>query len=311
MNNSEPKTIIITGPTAVGKSNTALILAEQLGLEIISADSLQVYKQLNIGTSKPSEAELARVLHHCINIVEPDEEFNANLFSKITKKLQKENQKKNKHTLLCGGTGLFIEAFLHDFECSIPSDEKVREEITKLGEERGLEYLYGILQEKDSKYAKKVTAGDRQKIVRALEVEQITGKPFSSFHRDREKEPVDPSVHYIVLSQERKKLYDRINARVDQMMDEGFYEEVVSLLKKGYGRELKALKSIGYNELIAYHFGEITREEAVKKIKQNSRRLAKRQFTWHRRHKEAIVIDIDEQNPVEEILKLLKEGTKP
>lgn len=307
MNSSNLKTIIITGPTAVGKSNTALIVAEELGLEIISADSLQVYKELNIGTSKPSKAERAQVPHHCINIVKPDEEFNANLFAKTAKRLQAENQAKGKHTLICGGTGLFIEAFLYNFDCSIPADEKIREEITKLLEEKGIEKLFTLLQEKDPEYAARITTGDRQKLIRALEVEQITGKPFSSFHRNKLEMQLDPSVLYIVLTQERKKLYERINARVDQMMKEGLYEEVISLLEKGYERDLKSLKSIGYRELIACHFGEISRDEAIEKIKQHSRKLAKRQFTWHRRHKEAISIDIDEQNPVEVILKLISE----
>ncbi|MBF0273620.1 MAG: tRNA (adenosine(37)-N6)-dimethylallyltransferase MiaA [Nitrospinae bacterium] len=306
MVNTNIKTVIITGPTAVGKTEVAIGLALRLEIDIISSDSLQVYKKLNIGTSKPTEKELKKVHHHCIDIVEPDEEFNASFFAEISEKLEEKNRRKGNITLLCGGTGLFIDAFLNDYSCSIPSNKNVREKYNQLAKEKGVEKLYEELKKIDAVYAERITLKDRQKIVRAMEVYEITGNRFSFYHGQKSSRNNNETL-YVVLHQGRKELYERINQRVEKMMEAGFIDEVKSLIKSGYNRELKPLKSIGYNELIAHYFGEISLDEAIEKIKTNSRRLAKRQLTWHRRRSDAVYIDIDEiKNPVEHILGLIQ-----
>jgi len=193
---------------------------------------------------------------------------------------------------------------LHGYSCSVPSDGNIRKQLYEILEDKGVEYLYHQLQKRDPEYANKITQRDKQKILRALEVISLSDKPFSSFHTDEIKKKWD-EILYVVLVLERKELYERINKRVDFMMESGFMEEVEGLMKKGYKRTTKSLCSIGYRELIAHYFGEISLEDAVEKIKTSSRRLAKRQLTWHKRYTHALFLENKKKNCADEILRIL------
>ncbi len=290
-----PPLYVITGPTASGKSAIAFEMAGKLNTSIISADSLQIYKHLNIGTAKPSVEMRQEVVHHCVDELEVDEEYNAFLFRNRADKVKKENDASGLPTLICGGTGLFIDAFIYGFSCSLPTDKELRSSLHEEARTLGVEALFERLRREDPAYAGRITKGDRQKIIRALEVISLSGKTFSTFQEEQNKKrklSLPPELRYIVITQERTQLYNRINRRVDEMFQQGLTEEVKALLDAGYNTNLKPLRSIGYKETIACLEGKCSPEEAKEAIKQNSRHLAKRQLTWHRRKEFARYVDV-------------------
>ena len=277
-----PKIIAILGPTAVGKSKFAVELAKKINAEIISADSLQVYKYFDIGTSKPTKNEQKKVKHHLIDIVYPDEDFNAGLYRKRAIPLINRLFKNNTRIILVGGTFLYIKVLLSGLIDNIPSDKDLRKDIDKLKISKGLEYLYGKLIEIDIDSAKNIHKNDYVRIQRALEVYELTGMKMSELQLHHGFKQEEFNVFKAVLNIQRDNLNININDRVDKMIEDGLVDEVKKIRSLGYGKDIKPMKSIGYKEINCYLDSQINLDPAVDLIKKNSRRFAKRQITWLR-----------------------------
>ncbi len=277
--------IAIVGPTGVGKTEVACFLAEKLDGEVVNFDSIQVYKHLQIGAAKPSPEELSRAPHHLLGILELEEEFNAAKFVEVADKAIADIYKRGKQPLLAGGTGLYLKALLHGlFEVGDVSE--VRQKLKKRFEKEGLFPLYRELEKIDPESAQKISPQDRVRILRALEVYFSTGKTFSELAKEHAFRKRRYPYLKIGLFLPREELYQRLNARVEKMLQAGFLEEVKSLLAKGYSPELKPLRSIGYRHMISYLRGEIPFAEAVRLMKRDTRRYAKRQLSWFRKDPE-------------------------
>lgn len=271
--------VVIAGPTAVGKTAASIEIAKQLKCEIISADSRQFYRELNIGTAKPDAAQLKEIKHYFINNLSLDDEYNAGKFEAEAVALIEEKLKISDYIILTGGSGLYIDAVLYGFDTLPEADLKLRNSLHRELEEKGIEYLQEKLKESDAEYYNQVDLQNPQRLIRALEVCILTGKPYSSF---RKKKPVKRTFKTIkiCLNVDRKELYNRINRRTDEMIHAGLVDEVKSI--SGYF-DKNALQTVGYSELISYLNGETDFETAVELIKRNTRRYAKRQLTWFRR----------------------------
>jgi tRNA dimethylallyltransferase len=281
--------VVILGPTAVGKTAVGLRVAEQIGGEIISADSAAVYRGMDIGTAKPTAEERARVRFHLIDVAEPDEPFTAAKFRELALEAMREIQARSKRVLIVGGTGLYLRVLLHGFSLAPPPrDPTIRKRLQQEAREQGLPALYARLQQVDPQAAARIHPNDAVRIIRALEVYEMTGKPVSEWQHRADSEL--PALK-LGLTMPRPLLYRRINERVDQMMAQGFLQEVQNLLSKGYNRDLPALKGLGYRHLIAYLMGEMGLEEAVALWKRDTRRFAKRQMTWFRREPGVLWLD--------------------
>ncbi|RLD14020.1 tRNA (adenosine(37)-N6)-dimethylallyltransferase MiaA [candidate division KSB1 bacterium] len=278
------KVHFIVGPTAVGKTFLSERIAEHLAVEIISADSRQIYRYMDIGTAKPDVALRKKVRHHFIDICDPDAYYSAGMFGREARQTVKQILERGNRPLVVGGSGFYIKAMVDGIFELETKDEAVRAELDERLQKEGLPALYDALQKVDPVYAAKISPNDRQRILRSLEVYRITGRPFSSFHRQK---PVQADFEPVFwgLDMERKALYARINRRVDQMLSQGLIDEVQALLERGYSPELNALNTVGYKEVIQYLKNELTLDEMTERIKRNSRRYAKRQFTWFRADK--------------------------
>jgi tRNA dimethylallyltransferase len=283
MSLSDDKTlIVICGPTAVGKTDHAIKLAEQLGTEIISADSRQLYREIPIGTAQPTQEQLARVKHHFIACRSIEEDYNAGMFERDALELLEQLFQKHDTVVCCGGTGLYIKALCEGLDALPEADEELREQLTQRLETEGLESLQQQLQTLDPVHYERMDIQNPQRVIRALEVSLSTGTPFSSFHEGAKKQrPFN--IQKIGLELPREVLYHRINQRVDQMLQKGWLQEARAVYDK---RHLNALKTVGYKELFQHLAGELTLEEATEKIKTNTRRFAKRQLTWFKRDEE-------------------------
>lgn len=280
MSLSQDKTlIVICGPTAVGKTDYAIELAEKLGTEIISADSRQLYREIPIGTAQPTEEQLNTVKHHFIACRSIEEDYNAGMFERDALKLLDELFKQHDTVICCGGTGLYIKALCEGLDDLPEADEAVRQELTERLESEGLEFLQNQLKELDPVHFERMDTQNPQRVVRALEVCLSTGKPFSSFH-EKQKNQRPFKIQKIGLEMPREELYNRINQRVDLMLEYGWLEEANAVYDK---RHLNALNTVGYKELFQHWAGDMTLEEATEKIKTNTRRFAKRQLTWFKR----------------------------
>ncbi|APF18940.1 tRNA dimethylallyltransferase [Caldithrix abyssi DSM 13497] len=271
----------IVGPTAIGKTFLSALLAEKIKVEIISADSRQIYRFMDIGTAKPEAEFRRRVTHHFIDICDPDEYYSAGLFGKDARAAIQDIFVRGSVPLVVGGSGFYIKALVDGIFELDAKDEKIRQQLNERLERDGLRALYDDLKKIDPVYAAKISPNDRQRILRSLEVYFVTGKPFSYFHQQK-PEAADFKPAFWGLDMERKALYQRINERVDQMLAEGLIDEVKTLLGKGYSPQLNALKTVGYKETIAYLQNRLSYEEMVEQIKRNTRRYAKRQLTWFR-----------------------------
>jgi tRNA dimethylallyltransferase len=282
----KPKIVIILGPTAVGKSELALELASRLKGEIVNADSQLVYRHLDIGTGKPSLADRERVRHHLIDIVNPDEEFNAAMFRHLATEIICQIRERRRNVMVCGGTGLYLKALTHGLFAGPGQDRGIRRALESEIEQTGLPALYRRLVQVDPRVISTIHPNDRQRIIRALEVYQLTGRAISEWQRDHrfEEEPYD--VLKIGLNRERVELYDRINRRSEKMIQDGFLDEVRGLVSKGFSLTLKPLGSVGYLQMGQVLQGMMSAEEALDEMKQETRRLAKRQLTWFRSDKE-------------------------
>jgi tRNA dimethylallyltransferase len=273
--------VVILGPTAVGKTAVGLRVAEQIGGEIISADSAAVYRGMDIGTAKPTAEERARVRFHLIDVADPDEPFTAAKFRELALEAIRDIQARGKRVLIVGGTGLYLRVLLHGFSLAPPPrDPTIRKRLQQEAREQGLLPSMPGCSRWTRKPPRVSTQDDAVRIIRALEVYEMTGKPVSEWQHRAEREL---PARKFGLTMPRPLLYQRINARVDQMMAQGFLQEVQNLLSKGYNRDLPALKGLGYRHLIAYLMGERGLEEAVALWKRDTRRFAKRQMTWFRR----------------------------
>ncbi|MSS64370.1 tRNA (adenosine(37)-N6)-dimethylallyltransferase MiaA [Lachnospiraceae bacterium WCA-693-APC-MOT-I] len=302
--------IVLTGPTAVGKTELSIELAKLVNGEIISADSMQVYRHMDIGTAKITPEEMQGVKHYLIDVLNPDEEFNIVLFQTLAKQAMKEIYEKGKIPILVGGTGFYIQSVLYDIDFTkTQTDSTYRMELESLAKEKGAFYLHEQLQKIDPASAKKIHANNIKRVIRALEFYKLTGKKISE-HNEKEQSKESPyNFAYFVLNQDRKVLYERIDKRVDNMVKHGLIQEVKSLYEKGYQKNLVSIQGLGYKEIISYLEGDCTLEEAVYILKRDTRHFAKRQITWFKREKE--VIWVDKQNKTEdEILAILKQELK-
>lgn len=305
--------LILAGPTAVGKTDISIKLAQKLNGEIISADSMQIYKYMDIGSAKITKEEMKGIKHHLIDVVEPHEEFNVASFKSLAGNAIKDIWSRGKFPIIAGGTGLYINSLIYNYDFTdADRDDNYREYLTNLAEDKGREYVHNLLKDIDEESYNKLYPNDLKRVVRALEVYKITGKSISEYTKENEKKLYDIpyNVDYFVLNMNRTVLYERINKRVDLMMDEGLIEEVQKLDSMGYTPDMQSMKGIGYKEILFYLKGNITLDEAIYLIKKGSRNYAKRQLTWFRKDKRAIWIDKDnysyEEEIVDEIIKMVR-----
>ncbi|UEL47524.1 tRNA (adenosine(37)-N6)-dimethylallyltransferase MiaA [Terrisporobacter hibernicus] len=294
--------IILTGPTAVGKTALSIELAKDLNAEIISADSMQIYEYMDIGSAKVTKEEMDGVTHHMIDEVKPDFPFSVSEFQDRANKYIKEVANKGKNVLITGGTGLYLNSLIYNMDfAKSNSNSKIREELEKELKDKGIDYMHDKLKSLDSEAACRIHKNNTKRVIRALEV-CLDGKKMQDFSNDlRYNEQYLPII--IVLNRDREILYNRINKRVDIMMESGLIEEVKKLLSMGYDKNLISMQGIGYKEIIKYLEGEYTLDEAVEIIKRDSRRYAKRQITWFKRYKDSEWFDLEKYDNME----LLKE----
>lgn len=281
--------IILTGPTAVGKSALSIALAKKINGEIISADSMQVYKYMDIGSAKISKEEMDGVRHHLIDVLEPNEEFHVARFQQMAKKALQEIYDAGKIPILVGGTGFYIQALLYDIDFSKgDEDPAYRKELEAIATEKGNAYLHDMLRAVDPKSADEIHANNVKRVIRALEFYRQTKTPISA-HNEQEKVKTSPyDFLYFVLTDERQILYERIEQRIDDMIKNGLIEEVRQLKDMGCHRQMVSMQGLGYKEILAYLDGECTLDEAVYILKRDTRHFAKRQLTWFKREKDVI-----------------------
>ncbi len=303
------KLIIIAGPTAVGKSETAVRLASEIGGEIISGDSMQVYRGMDIGTAKVSKAEMRGIPHYLIDILDPDTDFNAVLFKQYASQACEQIYANGHIPILCGGTGFYIQGLLYDIDFTEEADRDLsyRAELQRIADEEGGEALARILEETDPVTARVTDLKNTKRVIRALEYYKLHHRSIALHNKEQSERKADSPYDYrfYVLNGERKALFDRIDKRVDRMLEMGLIDEVCRLHERGIRRDSTAAKAIGYKELYAYLDGACTLGEAIEHIKTASRHYAKRQLTWFRQEKNAIWIDTDKGDPLDEIRKYL------
>lgn len=307
MKNSQPL-IVIVGPTAVGKTATSIDLAKHFGGEVISGDSMQVYKGMDIGTAKISRNEMDDVPHHLIDIKQPNEPFSVADFQSLAKKSISSIYNHGNIPFIVGGTGLYVNAVIYDYDFSEASEDPAfREQLNNFADEHGNDALHEQLKVVDPQSYDQLHPNNRRRVIRALEVFHVTGKPLAEQRNKIESSLYDTTV--IGLTMDRDVLYDRINQRVDQMISEGLIEEVEKLHKLGYS-DCQSMQAIGYKEILDYVRGNVTQEAAIAQLKQNSRRFAKRQLTWFRNKMNISWFDMttDSKKTSKEIHKFLKES---
>ena len=298
-NFNKAKVIVICGPTASGKTALSIEVAKKINGEIISCDSMQIYKDMNIGTAKPTKEEMGEIKHYLIDYVLPTERYSVAEYKKDAKKAIKEVIEKGKTPIIVGGTGLYVDSLIYEIEYpEIKFDEEYRKKLEKEVEEEGLEKLYEKAKKIDPRAIQKISKTDKKRIQRVLEIYHATGKTKTEQEIiSRQKEPEYAYKVYGLLW-DRQKLYDRINLRVDIMIEQGLIEEVKTILKK-YSKFPTAMQGLGYKEVVQYLNKEITKEEMIEKIKQETRRYAKRQMTWFRKNKQTIWLNAeDKQNNI-------------
>lgn len=291
----KPPLLALVGPTAVGKSDLAMHIAPRLKAEIICADSAQVYRRLDIGTAKPTAQERAAVPHHLFDLVEPDSDFSVAAYQRAATAAIEEVLQRGRLPLLVGGTGLYIKALTEAYAFgSKGKDEAVRARLNREASELGLPALYRRLEKIDPAAALKIHPNDRRRIVRALEYFELEGRPISEQVEQTKRREESYNLLMFGLNMPRQELYRRIELRVDKMIEQGFVEEVEGLLKDGFAPDCPGLKILGYRELVAYLQGLRGWEDTVEEIKKQTRRLAKRQFTWFRRDPRIIWLEVGE-----------------
>ncbi|MBE3520339.1 MAG: tRNA (adenosine(37)-N6)-dimethylallyltransferase MiaA [Firmicutes bacterium] len=294
--------VVITGPTASGKSRLALDLAELFPVEIISADSMQVYRGMDIGTDKPSPDERRRVPHHLIDIKDPDEEWSVREFQERSRRAIEEIRARGRYPMIVGGTGFYIRALLRGFPLDDAGPDPIfREEMRRVAREKGTQYLHNMLKQVDPETAERVHPNDEKRIIRALEYYKATGKPISLRLKVSPKEATFDAL-VLGLRWSREELRQRIEARVHQQFKRGFVQEVRNLLEKGYSRDLPSMSGLGYREVTDFLYGLTTEEECKRLICRNTARFAKRQFTWFAREPDMVWIECGGGKPWEDVV---------
>ena len=288
------KLVIITGPTAVGKTNISIKLAKAINGEIISADSIQVYKYMDIGSAKISPKEMDGIKHYLVDELEPDVDFNVYLFKQMATQAIEEIYNKGKIPIIVGGTGFYIQSVLYDINFSNEDgDILYRKELEMISKEQGPKVLHDMLRQVDPCSADEIHFNNVKRVIRALEFYKKTGKKISDHNKEQRENSSKYNFCYFVLNDDREKLYTRIDKRVDLMIDNGLVEEVKSLMDKGYNLNCNSMQGIGYKEIVSYLENKCSLEEAVNQIKLNTRHFAKRQLTWFKREKSVNMINID------------------
>lgn len=288
----EKPLIILTGPTAVGKTELSIALAKRINGEIISADSMQVYKYMDIGSAKITKEEMDGIPHYLIDEFEPEDEFSVAVFKECAKKYIEQIHARGKVPIVVGGTGFYIQAVLRDVDfMTAKQDEDYRNELQKLADTKGAEFIHAMLKETDLVSYETIHPNNVKRVIRALEFFKVTGTKISE-HNEEQKIQVSPYLHcYFVITDDRANLYERINRRVDKMMEDGLVEEVKRLAEKGYHKNMVSMQGLGYKEILQYLDHEISLEDAIELIKRDTRHFAKRQLTWFRREENVIWID--------------------
>jgi len=300
--------IVIVGPTAVGKTTTSIDLAKHFGGEVISGDSMQVYKGMDIGTAKISKEEMDDIPHHLIDIKQPNESFSVADFQSLAKKSMSTIYDKGNIPFIVGGTGLYVNSVIYDYDFSEASEDRAfRDRLNNFADVHGNDALHEQLKNVDPQSYEQLHANNRRRVIRALEVHHVTGKPLTEQRNQEESTLYDTTV--IGLTMDRDVLYDRINLRVDQMIDEGLIEEVSKLHEQGFS-DCQSMQAIGYKEILEYIRGNVSVEAAISQLKQNSRRFAKRQLTWFRNKMDIQWYDmtIDREKKIKEIHAFLKDS---
>lgn len=305
--------IILTGPTAVGKTENSIRLAKAINGEIISADSIQIYKYMDIGAAKVTRDEMQGVPHYLVDELDPSEEFNITVFKEKAKAYIEDIYKRGKIPIIAGGTGFYIQSVLYDIQfAETETDKSYRRELENLAMEKGAMYVHNMLKEVDPKAADEIHFNNVKRVIRALEYFKETGTCISAHNEEQKLNKSPYNFVYFVLNDDREKIYERINKRVDMMIDKGLVEEVKFLLEKGYNKNMVSMQGIGYKEIIEYLEGICTLEDAIYNIKINTRHFAKRQLTWFRREKEVTMIsypeyDYDKDKILNAMIKICKE----
>ena len=298
--------IILTGPTAVGKTHLSIALAKAVGGEIISADSMQVYKHMDIGSAKIMPQEMDGVRHYLVDELEPFEEFHVVRFQEMARAAMKEIRSRGHIPILVGGTGFYIQAVVRDIDFTENEASPYRAELEALAEEKGSTWLHEELRKVDPESAEAIHENNVKRVIRALEFYRLTGKKISE-HNEEQKERQSPyHFAYFVLNRDREELYRRIDLRVDLMMQNGLLDEVRKLKRMGYTRNMVSMQGLGYKELLDYLDGDITEEEAIYRIKRDTRHFAKRQLTWFRREQDVIWIQKENFTDDSEILDFIQ-----
>lgn len=301
---TKPKVIVICGPTASGKTALSIELAKKINGEIVSCDSMQIYKDMDIGTAKPTIEEMQGIKHYMLDFVSPDERYSVADYKKQAKQAIREIIGKGKVPIVVGGTGLYVDSLIYEIEYQdIEFDEKYRKQLEERSEKEGLEVLYNEAKKIDPEAIIKISPNDKKRILRILEIYNATGKNKTEQEKESRKNEVEFDYKVYAISWDREKLYDRINQRVDIMIDQGLIEEVQKIYSK-YNKFPTAMQGLGYKEVLEYLEGKCNKQEMIDKIKQETRRYAKRQLTWFRKNKQTIWLDGQEkiQNNIEIIL---------
>jgi tRNA dimethylallyltransferase len=313
MTEQKPKLIILTGPTAVGKTKLSIELAKEVNGAIVSADSMQVYRGMDIGSAKIKKEEMQGIPHYLIDVLSPREEFHVAKFKELALDALQDIYQKGKLPIITGGTGFYIQALLYDVPFSEQKcEQSYREELAAFAAKHGVHALHEKLRQVDSNAADQIHENNVKRIIRALEYYHETGQPISA-HNEAAKNQTSPyQFAYFVLNDDRDKLYARIDARVDEMIAEGLEDEVKKLKDAGYTGSEVSMQGLGYKEMLAYLRGDISKEDAIYKIKRDTRHFAKRQLTWFRRERDVIWLDraqyqSDETLILNEMLRILKE----
>ena len=305
--------VILTGPTAVGKTKLSIALAKAIGGEIISADSMQVYRRMDIGSAKIRPEEMEGIPHYLIDVLDPTEEFHVVRFQQMAKEAFRKIRDNGHIPIVAGGTGFYIQALLYDIDFTEnEAQTEIRAELEELAAREGAEKLHELLAEKDPKAAEEIHPHNVKRVIRALEFYRLTGKQISGHNEEQKGKESPYNFAYFVLNDDRARLYERIDARVDQMMREGLLQEVEGLKAEGLRRGMVSMQGLGYKELLAFLDGECSLEEAVRVLKRDTRHFAKRQLTWFRRERDVIWLDrqrfgSDDGAILEEMLRILKE----
>ena len=290
--------VVLTGPTGIGKTSTAIDLARRFDMEIVGADSIQVYRCMDIGSAKPTAEERASVRHHLIDVADPDEDFDAARYRELAGRAIVSIHERGKRVLLAGGTGLYIKALLKGLFKAPPVSEDIRSRIKEAAARDGSEELHRRLNEVDPEAAARIHPNDAYRITRALEVYEQTGKPISFFQKEHRFSSGPYRSIMVGLTVNRAILYERINRRVDMMMDQGLVDEVKKLLSMGYGLHLNSMQSIGYRHIGDYLEDRVTLDETVEQLKQDTRNFSKRQYTWFRAQPELEWFQPDRMEPI-------------